>query len=99
MDYEWLIKTFGLPIGGAIIVLILGHRKAWCFGYQLVEKDTLIAEKKVEITELKADIVNLRASYEARLEGCQNRENEWRELALTGGQVAKDALGVMKRRG
>jgi hypothetical protein len=92
MDAVDIIQKFGWPLGTLIVVLMLGARKVWCFGYQLTERDTRIAE-------MRAELIELRAMYEARLEGCQKREDEWKELALTGGQVAKDALVVMKRRG
>lgn len=79
-----LIDKLGVPLGLFVIVLILGAKKVWCFGYQLQEAQT---------REVKCQ-----ADYEKRLTDAQGREDEWRELALNGGYIARQAVELARQK-
>lgn len=66
-----------------LIVLYGGFKKWWVFGYQLTQ---------AEAREMKCQ-----AEYEKRLEGAQLREDEWKQVALNGGYLAKQAVDLAKR--
>lgn len=67
-----------------ILVLYGGAKKWWVFGYQL--------------TQAEARETACRAEYEARLTAAQRREDEWKELALNGGYIARQAVDSLTRR-
>jgi hypothetical protein len=85
-DLTWLdvFQKLGVPLGTLVIVLVLGARKVWCFGYQLAREEQRVAETKAEC--------------DARLTAAQRREDEWKELALTGGHLATEAVRLARDR-
>lgn len=82
--FTWLSTLRDLAISSMLLVVLYGGAKRWwCFGYQLIA-----AEKR------EADC---KAEYEARLAAALKREDQWKELALSAGQVAKESVGVLRR--
>ena len=43
-DWISLIQTFGLPVVMLVLVLVLGVRKVWVWGYQLEESERRAAK-------------------------------------------------------
>jgi hypothetical protein len=69
----------------ALIILLYGGAKRWwVFGYQLTEAQAREDACKVE--------------YQARLDAAQHREDQWKELALNGGYLARQAVDSLTRR-
>lgn len=83
--FLWLAGLKDLVVSSVLIIVLYGGTKRWwVFGYQLTD-----AQKRESDTKLE---------YEARLVAAQKREDEWKELALAGGQVAHQAV-VLAREG
>ncbi len=88
MDMSWVsfvLEKFGLPLGMIVIALILGSKEkpGWVFGRELRNAEE--REKKCQ------------TDYEKRLADAQRREDEWREIALNGGYLARQAVDLARR--
>jgi hypothetical protein len=69
----------------ALIILLYGGAKRWwVFGYQL--------------TEAQAREDACKAEYQARLDAAMKREDQWKELALNGGYIARQAVEIARDR-
>lgn len=93
---SWAETVKDLTLSAALVILLYGGRQRWwCFGYQLSDAERREAEAKQECT---ARVAEAKAECDARLEAAQRREDEWKELALAGGRVASEAVGLAKQR-
>jgi hypothetical protein len=80
----WAATIKDIALSTALIIVLYGGAKRWwAFGYQL--------------TEAREREAACKAECDARLTAAQRREDEWKELALSGGYIAKQAVDLAKR--
>jgi hypothetical protein len=83
LQYASAFKDVTMSV--ALIILLYGGAKRWwAFGYQLTD-----AERR---------LIDAKTDCESRLLSAQRREDEWKQLALAGGRVASEAIGLARKR-
>ena len=83
IPWTLLIEKLGIPLGLMVVILVLGSRGLWVFGREL---------SKAEQRETKCQ-----ADYEKQLAAAHSREDEWKEAALNGGYLARQAVDLARR--
>jgi ribosome recycling factor len=73
--------------------LLLGHRKVWCWYYQL-EEQRAHYQKQLEDAEegFREQLAQLRADFSAQLAAAEKRAETWRDLVREGRTLVRQSV-------
>ena len=76
-----------------LVALLLGHRKVWCWYYQLDEQRAYY-QKQLEDAEqsFREQLGQLRADFSAQLAASEKRADAWRDLVMEGRLLVRQSV-------
>ncbi len=79
--------------GAALAVLVLGHRRAWCWYYQLEEVRAGYQKQLDDANKSHAEqVAQLRTDFVAQLTAAERRAEAWRELVMEGRLLVRQSV-------
>lgn len=79
-----------------LAALTLGHRRVWCWYYQLEETQRFYTGLlELERQNHKATLEQLRADFKLQLEAAEERADSWRELVMDGRTLVKQSVSAV----
>lgn len=79
-----------------LAALTLGHRRVWCWFYQLEDERSMFSKLlELERENHKATLQQLREDFKLQLEAAEERADSWRELVMDGRTLVKQSVSAV----